>query len=39
MFLLPATHIEVEEEISNFESPKSCGPNSVPIYILKVLGP
>ena len=35
----PVTHIEVEDVISNLDSSKSCGPNSVPIYILKVLGP
>ena len=39
MFLFPVTHIEVEDIISNLDSSKSCGPNSVPIYILKVLGP
>ena len=38
MFLFPVTHIEIEEEISNLDSSKSCGPYSVPIYILKVLG-
>ena len=39
MFLFPVTHIEVEDAISNLDSSKSCRPNSVPIYILKVLGP
>ena len=39
MFLFPVTHIEVEHVISNLDSSKSCGPNSVRVYILKVLGP
>ena len=39
MFLFPVTHIEVEDLISNLDSSKSCGPNSVPIYTLKVIGP
>ena len=39
IFLFPVTHIEVEDVSSNLDSSKSCGPNSVPIYILKVLGP
>ena len=39
MFHFPVTHIEVEDAISNLDSSKSCGLNSVPIYILKVLVP
>ena len=39
MFIFQVTHIEVEYVISTLESSKSCGPNSVPIYILNVLGP
>ena len=38
MFLFPVTHIDVDV-ISNLDSFKSCGPNSVPIHILKVLEP
>ena len=38
MFLFPVTHIEDEDIISNLDSSKACGPNSVPTNILKVLG-
>ena len=39
MFLSPTTKFEVEDVISNLDSTKSIGPNSIPIKLLKVLKP
>ena len=39
MFLSPTTKLEVEDVISNLDSTKSIGPNSIPIKLLKVLKP
>ena len=34
----PATHIEVEDTASSFDSTKAVGPNSIPVHLLKILG-
>ena len=39
IFLSPVDHIEVENEISRLDSSKSSGPHSIPINLLKILGP
>ena len=39
MFRSPTTKFEVEDVISNLDSTKSIGPNSIPIKLLKVLKP
>ena len=39
MFLSPTTKLEVEDVISNLDSTKSIGPNSIPIKLLKILKP
>ena len=39
IFLSPVTYIEVEEIILNLDPSKSVGPHSIPIYLLKILGP
>ena len=36
IFLTPATHWEIYNIISAFDIKKSLGPNSIPVYILKI---